>query len=539
MEPSRRQLAGYGVYDLADWTDDYSATTALQLINTQIARWLLILLACPIQSYRDEDYISLVLNSNVYDDPPLPVGNFFGFGDYQRFIPGPGLGMAYQPGTVHGGDPTTSVDPGPIAFPNFRGNVWGPYDTPGDRFQRMGLRDALQDLYLNGDLKNLLGMPLVKPYVPTESLMRDWTYGLNLPLLTEVNMGNFTSTTNPNILNAMRLVPNGFGALGQQAKGQGTIPYQTRFQQAGGMGPDFRGPPQTPPTATSGTGWVDNPVLGSVANPNFGNPVAGGPQSGLAATGTASTVTIIPQVVDAETLGNETQPPKTQDDIIGYRIAWYDLGANAGDFVSQVTKYRDWTINDIPDTNLVLNIQQSQRSEYTQATNSNTTECMLSVPIRLNLGTNSGTLQYVESVEALLSSSTEYWEHRFINPLASLYRISISFSTYNGTQIPLEKMLQTRRSVQLLNNFSRIFGTNFSFKNINPRSIALAFVFDPVNPQLQGRVRRTFGITFNAQTYEYESPGLYMSMLRDMLEKENQEDEDPFIVRASNYSEYS
>jgi hypothetical protein len=100
-------------------------------------------------------------------------------------------------------------------------------------------------------------------------------------------------------------------------------------------------------------------------------------------------------------------------------------------------------------------------------------------------------------------------------------------------------MLQTRRSVQLLNNFSRIFGTNFSFKNINPRSIALAFVFDPVNPQLEGRVRRTFGITFNVQTYEYESPGLYMGMLRDMLDKEVQEEEEPFIVRASNYSQYS
>jgi hypothetical protein len=303
------------------------------------------------------------------------------------------------------------------------------------------------------------------------------------------------------------------------------------------MGPDFRGPPQTPPTATSGTGWVDNPVLGG--NPNFGNPIAGGPQSGLSATGTATTVTIVPQVVDAETLGNETEPPKTQDEIVGYRISWYDLGANGGRFVTDLASYRDWMINDIPDTNLVLNIQQSQRSEYTQATNSNATECMLSVPIRLNLGTNTGTLQYVESVEALLSSSTEYWEHRFINPLASLYKLNVSFSTYNGTPIPLEKMLQTRRSVQLLNNFSRIFGTNFSFKNINPRSIALAFVFDPVNPQLEGRVRRTFGITFNVQTYEYESPGLYMGMLRDMLDKEVQEEEEPFIVRASNYSQYS
>jgi len=532
-------LAGYGVYDLSDWTDNYSPSTAVQLINTQIGRWLLLLLCIPPQSYRDEDYISLVINSNVYNDPPLAVSSFFGFGDYQRFIPGPGLGMAYQPGTVNGGDPTVSSGDSPIAFPNFRGNVWGPYDTPGDRFQKLGLRDIVQDLFLNGDLKNLLGMPLVKPYVPTECLMRDYTYGFNLPLLNEVNMGNFDLTTNPNILNAMRIIPNGFGALAQQKQGDGVLPYQTRYQSAGGIGPDINGPPISPATTTSGTGWVNNPINNSAGTGTFSYPVAGGPLSGLAATGSSPNPTILPQVTDAELKGNETTPPDPVTNIISSRISFFDLGANSGAFITQMVNYRTWVINEMPDTNIVLNIQQSQRQAFIQSTNPVTTDCMLSVPIRLNLGTNTGTLQYVESVESLLSSP-DYWSKRFIAPLASLYKLDITFTTYDGVVIPLEKMLQSRRSVSLLNNYQRIFGSIFSFKEINPRSIALAFLFDPVNPTLSGRAKRTFSMAMSVDTYEYDSPGLYLNMIKDMLEKDRyDEDEQPFVVRASNYNNYS
>lgn len=534
-------LAGYGVYDMSDWTDNYSPSTALQLINTQIGRWLLLLLCIPPQSYRDEDYINLVINSNVYNDPPLPVASYFGFGDYQRFIPGPGLGQAYQPATVNGGDPTVSSADSPIPFPNFRGNVWGPYDTPGDRFQKLGLRDVVQDLYLNGDTKNLLGMPLVKPYVPTECVMRDYTYGFNFPLLNEVNMGNFDQSTNPNILNSMRIVPNGFGAVSQQKKGDGILPYQNRYQSAGGIGPDIYGPPVTPQTLTSGTGWVNNPINNSSANGSFSYGIAGAPLSGLATTGTATNPTIVPQVTDAELSGNETNPPTAETGVISHRISYYDIGANAGQFVTQMSNYRTWVINEMPDTNIVLNIQQSQRQAFIQSTNPITTECMLSVPIRLNLGTNTGTLQYVESVESLLSSP-DYWSKRFIAPLASLYKLDIAFTTYDGTPIPLEKMLQSRRSVQLLNNYQRIFGSIFSFKEINPRSVALAFLFDPVNPDLGGRAKRTFSMAISIDTYEYDSPGLYLNMIKDMLEKDrdNYDDNtDSFVVRASNYNNYS
>jgi len=532
-------LAGYGVYDMSDWTDSYSSSTALQLIQTQIGRWLLLLLCIPIQSYRDEDYISLVINSNVYDDPPLPVSSFFGFGDYQRFIPGPGLGMAYQPGTVNGGDPTISSLDSPIAFPYFRGNVWGPYDTPGDRFQKLGVRDVVQDLFLNGDLRNIFGVPLVKPYVPTECLMFDFTYGFNLPAIDEVTMGIFEETTNPNILNAMRIIPNGFGALAQQKQGDGVLPYQTRYLSAGGIGPDINGPPATPATATSGTGWVNYPINNSGGNGSFSYPDAAGPSSGLAATGSSPNATIVPQVTDSELKGNETNPPDPATNVISSRISFYDLGPNAGAFVTQMINYRTFVINEMPDTNIVLNIQQSQRQAFIQSTNPVTTDCMISIPIRLNLGTNTGTLQYIESVESLLSNP-EYWTKRFIAPMASLHKLDISFTTYDGLAIPLEKMLQSRRSVTLLSNFQRIFGSIFSFQQINPRSIALAFLFDPINPSLGGRAKRTFGMTMSVDTYEYDSPGLYLNMIKDMLEKDRyDDDEDTFLVRASNYNNYS
>lgn len=527
-------LSGYGVYDLADWTDNYSATTAEQIINTQNGRFLLLLLLTPPQSYRDEDYITLITNSNVIDDPPAPLANYFGFGDYQRFVPGPGLGMSYQPATQYAGDPTTTTNPGPIAFPNFRGNVWGPYDTPGDRFQKIGLRDIVQDLFLNGDTRNLYGMPLIKPHVAVQCLMPDSTFGINLPLLTEVNLGNFDKTGNPNIRNAMRIVPNGFGALAKLAQGNGVAPYQIRFQDAGGIGPDTLGVPLTPPTPTSGAGWVDKPVLTSLAkaDASFANPLAAGPESGLAATGTAATITLLPQVVDTEYPGNDTTNKITN------RISWYDLGPNSNSFVTQVNNYMNWAIADIPDTNIVLHVQQAQRNNRVQSTSSNVMDSILSIPIRLNLGTTSGTLQYVENVQALLADTGMYCEKLFLPPMASLEKLSISFSTYEGYPIPVEKLLQTRRSVQLLENFHRVFG--IYFEDINPRSSALAFLFDPVNPLLLNRTKRIISLIFKVETYEYESPGLYLNVVKDMLESENQDqDEEPFIVKASNYQDYT
>ena len=527
-------VSGYGVYDLADWTETRAGfTTTQKQIRTQLARRLLIILLASKQSYRDEDYITLGINSNVINTPPLPEAQFFGFGDFQRFLPGPGLGLNYQPATIHGGDPTDPSNPGPIAFPNFRGNVWGPYDTPGDRFQKIGLRDVVQDLFLNGDTNNLLGMPIIKPYVPTECLMQDETFGFQFSSLIEINMGNISQTTNPNILNAMRIVPNGFGAISQQAKGDGIAHYQNRFQSAGGIGPQKDGIPP------AGNAWVNNPVLTAQAGKSsYANPVGAAPQSGLSSAG-GGTV-LIPQVVDAAFPGNAPGGGGDNTKDITHRVSWYDLGANSNQFATQINDYITWTISELPDTNLVMHVDEALRDSRIQSTNSETTDAILSVPIRLNLGTTSGTLQYVENIQAFLASSTEYWMKRFLTPKASLYKLHITFTTYEGLIIPLEKLLQPRRSVLLLQSFEQIFGTNL-FENLDPRGVELSFLFDPLNPTLNGRTKRILSLIFRAETYEYESPGLYMGMVKDMLEKHNEHTDidNDFIVKASNFEQYN
>ena len=398
----------------------------------------------------------------------------------------------------------------------------------------------LQDYYLNGDTRNLLGTPIIKPEVPIECLMLDITFGLYFQSLIDVTFANLSQSTNPNILNGMRIVPNGFGALTQQAQGQGNPLYQKRFQQAGGIGPHPDGAPVTPATPTSGTAWINDTTLTSASgNSSFANPIAAARQSGLAATGAGTDITVIPIVVDAEFPGNAPGGGGDPEQDITHRVSWYDLGPQGKQFQIQMESYKNWVIGELPDTNLVVHIFQSMRDQRSQAINAETTDCILSVPIRLNLGTTVGNTQYVENIQSFLANSSEYWEKRFLNPLSSLYKLNIAFTTYEGIKIPLEKMLQVRRSVTLLETFERIFG-NTDFP-IDARNVPLSFLFDPVNPILLGREKRNFSMIFKIQTYEYESPGLYLGMIKDMLESETDLDEntEPFIVKASNFDQYN
>jgi hypothetical protein len=182
-------LAGYGVYDLVDWTIISSPPTpATDAINTSIIRKLLLLLICPIQSYNKVDYIDMLLNcSTTSNVNPIQA---YGFGDFQRYVPGPGQGLTYQPNSNAiytaanaSGPPNVAQPDSPIPFPNFRGNVWGPYGSPGDRFQKLGLRDIVQDLYMNGDLNNLLGSPVIVTNVPAQAITQDASFGLNFSAL--------------------------------------------------------------------------------------------------------------------------------------------------------------------------------------------------------------------------------------------------------------------------------------------------------------------------------------------------------------------
>lgn len=534
-------LSGYGVYDLSDWTSitydsGNNRNLDTDLINTILARKLLLMILTPIHSYNDIDYITLVLESSVTSN--TDGSNFFGYGDYQRFVPGPGLGLNYQPGTINttDNDPTVPTRYSPVPFPYFRGNVWGPYDAPGDRFQKMGLRDVLQDLYLNHDTINLFGIPVIKPNIPTECLMEDETFGLNFKYIIEVTLGNIQQTTNPNILNAMRITPNGFGAMSQQAKGNGELIlnaltntvsilqtgnqgfYQNRFQSSGGIGPHPLGYPQDPPGYTGGNAWVNDPTLDRVTTATLSDPIASGPMN----------ANPTPSSSDASYPGNLNN--------ITHRTSWYDSGSNYGNFLGNIDKYINWVLNEIPDTNLIMKVHESSRSVWSQSTNSNIENCMLSVPIRLNLGTTTGTFQYFEAIESLTTNCDVFWENRFNPPLASIGNLTISLSTYGGKDIDIENMLVSRRNVRMFNFFDRIGLTG------TDRSLGLSYLFDPVDPTLSLRKIRNLSFIFKVESYEYDNPGLYLDMVTEMLDNNKADNEsenkEEFNVKAFNYEDY-
>lgn len=537
-------LSGYGVYDLLDWSISIPIsipvppfTMDIGAIFTDLARKMLLLMIAPKQSFRNTDYIDLIFNSTTVDVSSTTFP--FGYGDYQRFVPGPGLQQNYQPGTSDNADPTVPGVNWPVSFPNFRGNVWGPYNSPGDRFQKMGVRQTVQDLYLNGDTNNLFGMPIIKQDTSTECLMQDTTFGLNFASINPVNLLNFQDSCNLNILNSMRLVPNGFGAVSVRAQGSGVANYVNQYNPgnsggAGGIGPDVNGPPP------GGSSWVDNPIGSATGTETFGNPIATGPIAGV------STTTIVTgpasEDVDASISGAELSP----DPRITNMTSWFDLGANNGGFIKQLQDWQNFAISELPDTNIVINMLEAQRTIRTQGTNSKSFSSILSFPVRLNLGTSTGTFQYSENLQALLAGSENYWTKRYLNPLSQLDSLDLSFTTYEGDEIPLEMMLQERDSVYFLRTFERIFGYDKSFSDFNPGNADLYFMFNPLNPQLIGRMKRNLSLIFKIETYEYVNPGLEIDMVRNMLnsnstgEDFDESDEGSnFLVRASNYGDYS
>jgi hypothetical protein len=604
----------------------------------------------------NEDTVSLIINAEVTSsNDPL---EYYGYGDFQRFLPGPGIGSHYQPGTSDGADPTVTRTDSPVPFPDYRGNVWGPYNSPGDRFQKLGVRDCLQDLYLNGDTRNIFGTSIIKPWVNVECIPTDNSFGINLSALIPLTFENHNQVTNPNILNAMRMVSNGYGALDVTALG-GSSTFTRIFQNAGGQAPDEKGIPIDGYSATGGGGaWVDSGVIDPdgidndeiAAGPSFSpdgvttnskqtiDATTSGatPSLGVVNLATAAVLPNTPVYASpAETISNTTgivqlvidtidvsvgdrilvkdQTTNTQNGIydvtadgtvgnwvltrssdfnqaamplssgssvyvetrlgasnsgttwtlqntindvdpltdavvfiqgtapINRRVAWYDLGVNNGAFLQQIDHYKNWAITELPDTNLIVTIFQAERDQRVQFMNQEHTSCILSCPIRLNLGTTSGTQQYVESIQTLLASASEYWEKRYLAPLQSLYKLNIKFTTFEGSEIPLEKMLQPRRAITILNVLNEVFQNQTTVDNIlDVRRNARSSLSDSVDPRLVGRDKRNLSMIFKVQTYEYESPGLYTGIIKDMLEADNdkREDTDPFTVRASNYGDY-
>lgn len=227
-------FSGYGLYDL----EDFPSTQELDigdgnLIQVPLRKLILKLLipegqyvnGVPAEELIDTSNDNDFNSSGIVDNQLVQTG----YGDYQRFLPGPGLGMNYQPNQYRTGkaapidlsvstyDPDTgSLGPMPVPFPNFRGNVWGPYGRPGDRFQNRGLQATVDELYLNGDLSNLEGNPIIFPnYNPSEESYKFEYFVINLRRANNiVRFQTFESTSNPNIKNAMRVeYDGGFGAV--------------------------------------------------------------------------------------------------------------------------------------------------------------------------------------------------------------------------------------------------------------------------------------------------------------------------------------
>ena len=475
--------SGYGVYDLADFTvvpDPPSVTVEDARNETAAIRNILLANIIPytiINGNRTLDiafstqYITGKFTGDVWDndipykDPDTDELLFFGFGAFQRFIPGPGVGMAYQPGKQYPEDPTVASDSSPIPFPNFRGNVWGPYDGPGARFQKMSLRDTLQDLYLNGDTLNILGLPVINPLKKFSEYFRDlnMVYNNNYQTMT---FNNFEQSVNPNILNAMRIVSNGFGASSEVVNSDGSINIE-KYKNAGGIGPSQEGPSR---------GWVNNPVNGT--NANFGDPIAAGP----------STSTTIPQYVDASYPGN--------DNSITHRISWYDRGT--GDFINQMRNYRDYLIQAMTPQDVVIEIQQVQKNYRTQHLNPYAQDCIFTIPIRLSPGVQTGTNDYVEAVQTVIADSEGYWTKRFHPSIGKLQKLNIKFTTGNGDPIILSNVINMYKNV---NSLARPSNNIMGYQ---------------ITPYVSNRSSTNITIVINILHYEYENPGLINSIKRTL-----------------------
>lgn len=217
---------------------------------------------------------------------------------------------------------------------------------------------------------------------------------------------------------------------------------------------------------------------------------------------------------------------------VNRRVAYNDLGSNNGYFIVSLLNYRSFFVSSTPDTDIVIKINQAKRDVYTQSLNSNVDESNFNIPIRLNLGTTSGTLEYVEAVQGTLTSSGVYWKKEYFPPMAQLANLEISLWTYDGTPIPIERCLgfveQFTDQVQLysssiagsfiLHGSYSAFAPNlppFATTNTNtPSSVIITgsnnskSLSDPFNPKLERYTQRNLGLMFKIVTYHSQNPGI-------------------------------
>jgi hypothetical protein len=837
-------FSGYGLYDL----EDFPESQDLQLANGKTIqipiRKIILKQIVPkgqfINNVSAEDLID-ISTTNDFNEEGI-VNNALtqtGYGDYQRFIPGPGVGMNYQPNqwralksapidlSCSTFDPDTGViGPMPVPFPNFRGNVWGPYGRPGDRFQNKSLQLTIDELYLNGDLENLEGNPIIwQGYDPTKEPYNFEYYISTIKRQSSIiRFINFETASNPNIRNAMRVdYDGGFGAVavevGSNSSSRGSpgpivvrgLPntqYDGNFHKfnpevwvtpkeevprnwletlagpqrptivssdtfpgwlyiwrdifpwtgqvyvpvtAGGTGPmeyydcdsvspEWKKSKATSELTTGSSQWSCSPVLGQsnnyyvpstngleyVSNLTFGQVTAvsitdpgtdfteatnvlatGGtgtlfsvditsvsilgeilaviinnPGSGYitgqilvvqqgsnvsgtllidAATtipnnyipenniyhyidplavgpGVFGTTAVVNQnyangvdvcttdcpdnctfpvgqkefcvgekIADASTACNDPRPipdppcllkcdfvsqegPETEwedeiltgsvnqrpndnvrlrqlNDYVCKRVSYNDLGPNNGFLISSLINYRSFFVSSTKDTDVVIKVVQAERNVFTQSLNVTVDQSNFYTPIRLNLGTTSGTLEYVEAVQGTLASAGVYWKKEFYPPLAKLGELQLELYAYDGTPIPIERSLGFSDQItNIVNIFSADIITSFILHGnfIDPYipSFSSTTVFsltnvlrgdtndektlqDPFNPTLERYTQRNLGIIFRMLTYQAANPGI-TNIIKEMPESFNNVetfvdadgDEQMLIPLAGNIDDY-
>lgn len=217
---------------------------------------------------------------------------------------------------------------------------------------------------------------------------------------------------------------------------------------------------------------------------------------------------------------------------VNRRVSYNDLGSNNGLFILGLFNYRSFFVSSTPDTDIIIRINQAKRDIYTQSLNPNVDESNFNIPIRLNLGTTSGTLEYVEAVQGTLTSSGVYWKKEYFPPMSQMANLDISLWTYDGTPIPIERCLgfveQFTDQVQLysssiassfiLHGSYSVFAPNlppFATTNANtPSSVIVTSsnnsktLSDPFNAKLERYTQRNLGLMFKIITYHSQNPGI-------------------------------
>lgn len=202
-------FSGYGLYDLEDFPEFQEIMFSDGNRIKIPLRKLILKTLVPKGQFINGLSAEYIIDKSITKDKTIDPLKNTGYGDYQRFIPGPGLGMKYQPNKHRKGKPlpiklnistydkkTGKLGPMPVPFPNFTKNCWVD-------IKYKSLIKTIDELYMNGDLENLDGEPvLYNEYEPSEL---EYTFSMFIKnkIKHEVNLETFEFASNPNIKNAM------------------------------------------------------------------------------------------------------------------------------------------------------------------------------------------------------------------------------------------------------------------------------------------------------------------------------------------------